>query len=64
MQGKVDATAEINKLEKKAELAEGNKEKIQKIMGQSNYETAVKAEVRASNDEKVSSFSRESIVIG
>jgi hypothetical protein len=41
-------------LEKRAELAETNKEKMVKIMSQNNYETAVKAEVRASNDDKVS----------
>lgn len=53
MQGKVDAKAEIEKLEKKSTLAESNKEKLQKTMGQANYETAVREDVRMANAEKV-----------
>ena len=34
-------------------LAESNKEKLSKVIGQANYETSVKGEVRASNAEKV-----------
>jgi valyl-tRNA synthetase len=54
LQGKVDAAAEINKLEKKAELTESNKEKLNKTMGLPNYEKNVKEEVRQGNTERVS----------
>lgn len=53
-QGKVDAKAEIDKLEKKTDVAQMNKEKLTKVMSQANYETSVKEEVRAMNVEKVS----------
>ena len=37
-------------------LTESSKEKLRKIIGQANYETTVKEEVRATNDEKVRSY--------
>lgn len=59
VQGKVDAKAEIDKLEKKSTLAQSNKEKVVKVTQQANYETAVKAEVRAVNQEKIDKFDAE-----
>lgn len=62
VQGKVDAAAEVSKLEKKQAFAEQGREKILKLTQQSNYETAVREEVRAQNAEKVGStkgFSRQ-----
>ncbi len=53
LQGKVDAASEIDKLEKKQVLAEGTKEKLGKVIGQANYETTVKEEVRSANTERV-----------
>lgn len=54
-QGKVDATVEIDKLEKKRTLAISSKEKLQKLMDQPSYEAAVRDDVRLQNTEKVSS---------
>ena len=59
VQGKVDAKAEIDKLEKKSTLAEQNRDKVVKITQQANYETAVKPEVRAQNAEKLDKFEAE-----
>jgi valyl-tRNA synthetase len=56
VQGKVDAGAEIDKLEKKEALAVGNKEKLRKVVEQPNYETTVREDVRAGNADKVGSF--------
>lgn len=53
IQGKVDAKAEIEKLEKKLALSISSKEKLQKLMDQPNYQTSVREEVRATNTEKV-----------
>ena len=53
-QGKVDASAEISKLEKKADITKSNKDKLLKTMNQANYETTVREEVRKGNVEKVS----------
>ena len=53
LKGKVDAGAEIDKLEKRQIFAESNKEKLGKVIAQANYETTVREEVRASNDERV-----------
>jgi valyl-tRNA synthetase len=53
-QGKVDAAAEISKLEKKADITQTNKDKLLKTMNQANYETTVREEVRKGNVEKVS----------
>jgi valyl-tRNA synthetase len=54
VKGKVDAGAEINKLQKRQALSESNKEKLSKTIAQPNYLTTVKEEVRTSNTEKVS----------
>lgn len=59
VQGKVDAGAEISKLEKKQALAESGRDKIVKVTQQSNYETAVRDEVRAQNTEKLDKFESE-----
>lgn len=59
VQGKVDAQAEVEKLEKKVALSQANKEKVVKLTKQSNYETAVKAEVRAANDDKLEKLDAE-----
>lgn len=50
----MDAGAEINKLEKKTEIAQSNKDKLRKTMGQANYESTVREDVRAANVDKVS----------
>jgi valyl-tRNA synthetase len=59
VQGKVDASAEIDKLEKKEALAVGNKEKLRKVIEQPNYETTVREDVRAGNVDKVGSSVHE-----
>lgn len=59
VQAKVDAASEIEKLENKQVLAESNKEKLSKVIGQANYETSVKGEVRASNAEKMERIDTE-----
>ena len=59
VQGKVDAVAEIDKLEKKSALAVSNKEKLAKVMSQANYETTVREDVRAGNDEKMEKVETE-----
>lgn len=53
MQGKVDAASEIDKLEKKSIVVEGQKAKLQKVIQQPNYEKTVKEDVRQQNDEKM-----------
>ena len=53
-QGRVDATAEISKLEKKQTLAEQNKAKLVKTIQQPGYEKTAKDEVRQQNQERVS----------
>jgi len=53
-QGRVDATAEISKLEKKQSLAEQNKAKLVKTIQQPGYEKTAKDEVRQQNQERVS----------
>jgi hypothetical protein len=53
--GRVDATAEISKLEKKQVLAEQNKAKLIKTTQQPGYEKTAKEEVRQQNQERVSS---------
>lgn len=58
VRGKVDAAAEIEKLQKKETLAQGNKGKLLKLTGQVNYESNVKQEVRAINEERVSRIFR------
>ena len=62
VQGRVDAKAETEKLEKKAALAQSNREKLNKVMGQVNYETTVKEEVRSGNADKVSVIRRRVVV--
>lgn len=59
VQGKVDAKAEIEKLEKKSALATQNREKVYKVTQQNNYETTVKPEVRAMNVDKLEKFDAE-----
>jgi len=59
VQGKVDAKAEVDKLEKKVAMSQANKDKVVKLTQQANYETAVKAEVRAANDDKVEKLDAE-----
>ena len=59
VQGKVDAKAEIEKLEKKSTMAVQNKEKVLKTVQQPNYENAVKPEVRLVNQEKIEKFDAE-----
>ena len=54
VKGRINAADEIKKLEKKTALAQQGKEKLAKLAGQANYETAIPAEVRAKNAEKVS----------
>jgi valyl-tRNA synthetase len=51
--GRVDATAEISKLEKKQVLAEQNKAKLLKTTQQPGYEKTAKDEVRQQNQERV-----------
>ena len=51
--GRVDATAEISKLEKKQVLAEQNKAKLIKTTQQPGYEKTAKEEVRQQNQERV-----------
>jgi valyl-tRNA synthetase len=55
VKGRINASDEIAKLEKKTALAQAGKEKLAKLAGQPNYETAIPAEVRAKNADKVSS---------
>ncbi|WVQ78003.1 hypothetical protein IAT38_000084 [Cryptococcus sp. DSM 104549] len=57
--GKVDAAAEVDKLEKKAIVADGQKSKLDKIMQLPNYETTVKEDVRAQNDERMEKIEAE-----
>ena len=52
-QGLVDLEKEINKCEKKLDLARLNLQKIVKIESQPEYEDTVPANVRTANDEKV-----------
>lgn len=52
--GKVDAAAEIKKLEGKKQIAEQGREKIVKNTQAPNYETVIPENVRAQNVEKVS----------
>ena len=54
-QGLVDLEKEINKCEKKLDLARLNLQKIVKIESQPEYEDTVPANVRTANDEKVRS---------
>lgn len=49
----MDAASEIDKLEKKSIVAEGQKAKLQKVIQQPNYEKTVKEDVRQQNDEKM-----------
>lgn len=56
VKGKVNATDEIAKLEKKTTLAQQGKDKLEKLAAQKNYE-AIPAEVRAKNADKVSELS-------
>ena len=53
-QGRVDAAAEISKLEKKQALAEANKAKMVKTTQQPGYEKTAREEVRQQNQERVS----------
>lgn len=59
VQGKVDAKAEIEKLEKKSTLAQANREKVVKVTQQANYESTIKAEVRAVNQDKLDKLDAE-----
>ncbi|BEI85358.1 hypothetical protein CcaverHIS002_0507590 [Cutaneotrichosporon cavernicola] len=59
VEGKVDAQAEISKLEKKQALAVGNRDKLVKVTQQDNYETKIKEEVRADNAEKLDKYAAE-----
>ena len=54
--GRVDATAEISKLDKKQALAEQNKAKLLKTTQQPGYEKTAKEEVRQQNQERVRLF--------
>jgi valyl-tRNA synthetase len=54
VKGKINAADEIAKLEKKSATALQGKDKLEKLAGQANYETAIPAEVRAKNAEKAS----------
>ncbi|ODN74280.1 hypothetical protein L198_08245 [Cryptococcus wingfieldii CBS 7118] len=58
-EGKIDAASEIDKLEKKAVVVEGQKAKINKGMGMSNYETSVKEVARAQNSDKLEKINVE-----
>ena len=51
--GLVDLEKEINKCEKKLDLARLNLQKIVKIESQPGYEETVPANVRIANDDKV-----------
>lgn len=51
----MDLEKEINKCEKKLDLARLNLQKIVKIESQPEYEDTVPANVRTANDEKVRS---------
>jgi hypothetical protein len=53
VKGRINASDEISKLEKKTALAQAGQEKLAKLAGQPNYETAIPSEVRAKNAEKV-----------
>ena len=48
-QGKIDAAAEVDKLEKKAAIVQGSREKLQKVADNSG----IKEEVKVQNAEKV-----------
>ena len=52
-QGKIDAAQEIGRLEKKVTLANTNADKIKKLQGQDNYETALPENVRQKNADQV-----------
>jgi hypothetical protein len=54
VKGRINSSDEIAKLEKKTALAQAGKEKLAKLAGQPNYETAIPAEVRTKNADKVS----------
>lgn len=56
VQGRVDAAAEISKLEKKQVLAESNKAKLVKTTQQPGYEKTAREDVRQQNQERVSDF--------
>lgn len=57
--GKVDAASEIAKLEKKQGIAQTGKDKLVKLTQQSNYETAIREEVRQQNAEKLEKLESE-----
>ncbi|KAF8337423.1 tRNA synthetases class I-domain-containing protein [Cantharellus anzutake] len=59
VKGLVDLDAEITKCEKKLNLANLNAEKIRKLKAQPGYEQNIPADVRASNDEKLSTYEAE-----
>lgn len=59
VEGKVDAAAEIAKLEKKQALTQTNRDKLVKVTKQANYETKIPAEVRADNVDKLEKFEAE-----
>ncbi|WWD15831.1 valine-tRNA ligase [Kwoniella shandongensis] len=59
VQGKVDAAAEVDKLEKKSAIVEGSKVKLQKVIEQPNYETTIREDVRAVNAEKMEKIETE-----
>ncbi|KAK6902833.1 valine-tRNA ligase [Kwoniella mangroviensis CBS 8507] len=57
--GKVNASAEVDKLQKKSAIVESNKNKLIKLIEQPNYETTIKEEVRNSNSEKLQNLEVE-----
>jgi valyl-tRNA synthetase len=59
VKGKVDASAEIGKLEKKAVFAEQGRDKVVKMTQQTNYETTIPENVRAQNTEKIAKYEAE-----
>ncbi|WVN85252.1 uncharacterized protein L203_100397 [Cryptococcus depauperatus CBS 7841] len=59
VQGKVDAAVEIDKLEKKSIVIEGQKAKLLKVVQQPNYEKTIKEDVRAQNAEKMNKIEVE-----
>ncbi|RXK38345.1 valine-tRNA ligase [Tremella mesenterica] len=59
VQGKVDANAELNKLDKRQAMVVGNKEKLLKMIQQPSYEKTVKEEAKATNQDKLEKLDAE-----
>ncbi|WVQ98646.1 valine-tRNA ligase [Kwoniella sp. CBS 9459] len=57
--GKVNVASEVDKLEKKQAIVQGNKSKLEKVVQQPNYETTIREEIRAQNKDKMDNIEVE-----